>query len=155
GELHDVCRLRPEWYRLDAGHLAMHAAVGAGCRVKEVNAKLAGAGLALPMTGAYTNQTFVGALCTGTHASGSDFGPLHTLVRSIQLVTTDGTRSIEHRIERTAGITNREAYLKDNPHVDLVQDDAAFRAVLPGLGSFGYVTSLIVEVVPSFHLSRE
>jgi hypothetical protein len=157
-ELRQVNVLEPSWYTLTPGQLAKHLAVGSGVRVAELMATLD----SLPspraprMIGAYTGQTFVGALCTGTHGSGLDHGPLHTSVRSIQLLATDPeTGEIqEYRIERSAGITNSATYGPANPRVRLEQDDELFRAAVVGLGCLGVVTSVILEVVEPYDLLR-
>ena len=153
-ELHRVFELRKDWYNRSV-NCENHVVVGAGARVRDVNAALCGTGRALAMLGAYTGQTLVGAICTGTHGSGFSFGPLHTFVRSVQLVGAAGGRSKEYRIEPGQGITNRALYMADNPSVELIQNDEAFRAVLVGLGAFGIVTSVIVATVSAFSLREE
>ncbi|UJR85620.1 D-arabinono-1,4-lactone oxidase [Sandaracinus amylolyticus] len=123
--------------------------VGAGLRVREVAEALSKVGRALPMLGAYSGQTYVGALCTGTHGTGIDHGALHTRVRSIDIVTVDASRAPRLlRIERSAGISAQRTM----PPGALIQDDDTFRAALVGIGNLGVITSVVVETVPHYHL---
>lgn len=151
------CReLSPGLYRLGEAARALHVEVGSGVQVKDVNAYLAASSRALAMTGAYTGQTLVGAFCTSTHGAGVQHPPLHAAVRSIQLVTVDEAGAVvELRIEPTLGITDPALYARIFPDVKLVQDDAWFRAAVVAMGTMGFITSVIIEVVDAFSLLNE
>ena len=61
-----------------------------GTRVRELNAALDRAGLALPNMGGYDAQTIAGVVSTSTHGSGLRCGPFPDLVRSLDLVVSGG-----------------------------------------------------------------
>lgn len=154
-ELRAITELEPSLYHLDEAGRGRHVRVGAGARVREVNEYLDARGRALINTGAYTNQTLVGAFCTATHGSGVQHGPLHTVVRSIDLVATEDGRPKRFRVEPEGGITDRDAFEAAHPEVRLIQEDDVFRAVVVGLGAMGIITSVVVEVTGAFHLQRD
>lgn len=96
-------------------------------------------------------QTIAGAISTGTHGTGGRFTAYHDMVRSIELVASDGT---VYRIEPTDGITDPEkhqTFYEENPDevpVLLLQDDDKFHAALVNMGCFGIIYSVIIEVAP-------
>lgn len=149
-----ACReLHPGLYRLSASERALHIEVGSGAQVKDVNDYLAASQRALRMTGAYSGQTLVGAFCTSTHGGGIAHPPLHSAVRSIQLLSLDAhDQVIELRIEPTQGITDAQAYGHSHPEVRLVQSDDWFYAAVVAMGAMGFITSMIIEAVPKFSL---
>jgi xylitol oxidase len=73
--------------------------------------------------------TVGGAISTGTHGSGPTLPNLANQVRSIQLVLANGT------------VAN---YTRASPE---------FRAVVVGLGAFGVITQVELELVPSYNIS--
>ncbi|MCC6874069.1 MAG: hypothetical protein IT378_07150 [Sandaracinaceae bacterium] len=151
GSLRKVAKVDPATLRpgVDASKLYQ---VGSGLRVREVIAALNANGRALEMLGAYTGQTYVGALCTGTHGSGIQHGALHTALRAIELMFVDDTGQVVlRRIERSPGITDPT---KVDPKT-LIQDDGAVRAALVGVGSLGVVTSVVVETVAPYNLQAD
>ncbi|HEV7728486.1 MAG TPA: FAD-binding protein, partial [Modestobacter sp.] len=64
--------------------------VGAGIPLYRLNAELVRRGWSLTNLGDIDRQTLAGALSTGTHGTGAQFGGLATQVRGLQLVTPDG-----------------------------------------------------------------
>ena len=73
----------------DAGE-GGYATVRAGTSLEEMNAALAEEGLAMENMGDIDQQRLAGALATGTHGTGTDFGVLATQVAELRLVTADG-----------------------------------------------------------------
>lgn len=67
------------------------ARVQAGVTIRELNEELDNRGLALPNMGAYDGQTVAGVMSTGTHGSGTAFGPMASLIRAVVLVAADET----------------------------------------------------------------
>src|SRR5262249_811155 len=65
--------------------------VRGGTPLSQLNADLAGHGLALPNLGDIDVQTVTGALATGTHGTGAGYGCLSTFVDGLEIVTGDGT----------------------------------------------------------------
>jgi FAD/FMN-containing dehydrogenase len=121
--------------------------VEGGMRIRELNRWLWDEGLGLPNMGGYDGQTIAGATSTSTHGSGMQFGPLHEIVRSIDMVAAKG---VVYRIEPAAGPTERAAWEAEYPQPDwqLVQDDGWFAAAVVGIGCLGVIYSMILEVEP-------
>lgn len=87
-------------------------------------------GLALTNMGDVRVQTLAGALQTGTHGSGRDSGTFAEMVAGLELVLADGT------------ITT----------VDAHNDPELFNSARVGLGAFGIVTAITLNVEPKFRL---
>lgn len=107
--------------------------VGAGTTLRRLNDLLAGAGLAMPNLGDIDAQTVAGAISTGTHGTGSNFGGLATTVVSLEMVTGDGSVV-------TCSATERS---------DL------WSAARVGLGALGVITRVSLRCVPLFALRAE
>ena len=137
-----------------------------GIVIKDLNDQLWDMGLALPNMGGYDGQTMAGVISTGTHGSGYTLGPLHTMVKSIVLITTgsyDGKivggpvkpyneSFLLYRIEPENGITNPQKYT--NSKIGLIQNTDVFRASRVSLGCFGIIYSMVIEVIPSYYLAE-
>jgi len=139
--------------QLPNGRSLVH--VEAGMKVATLNAQLAARGMAMPTLGGSNGQSIVGALSTSTH--GGDFAeaPFCDLVHALHLVGTGGQ---EYWIEReTAPITSNAALARVLPCPDtlVIRDDEAFNAIVVGLGRFGIIYSVILEVVPAYSLAQQ
>jgi len=78
--------------------------VPAGMRLVDVSARLARAGLALPVVGSIQAQSVAGAIATGTHGSSLTHGNLGTLVTGLRLVSGTGeVLTLRGDDERLAG----------------------------------------------------
>jgi sugar-1,4-lactone oxidase-like protein len=106
--------------------------VEAGIRLTDLNRELDAHGLALSNLGSVSVQSIAGATSTGTHGSHGDRPILAGMVRALELVTATG------EIRR----------------VDRVKDAEVFRAVGVGLGVFGVIARMTVDVVPAFNLEE-
>jgi len=104
--------------------------VSAGLRYGEVAARLHAAGHALHNLGSLPHISVAGACATGTHGSGSGNGNLTTAVVSMDLVTADGDL------------------------VTLRRGSDGFAAAAVGLGAFGVVTALTLDVEPTFDVAQ-
>ena len=104
--------------------------VGAGTPLHRLNAELVRRGWSLTNLGDIDRQTVAGALATGTHGTGAEFGGLATQVRALQLVTPDG------------------AVLA----CDATRRPDLFAAARIGLGALGVVTAVTLQAVPAFAL---
>jgi L-gulonolactone oxidase len=104
--------------------------VGAGIPLYRLNAELVRRGWSLTNLGDIDRQTLAGALSTGTHGTGAQFGGLATQVRGLQLVTPDG------------------AVLD----CDATRHPEVFSAARVGLGALGVVTAVTLQAVPAFAL---
>jgi hypothetical protein len=133
-------------------HDAPFVRVVCGARIREVNRALARAGLACVNLGGFDGQTLIGAVSTSTHGSGIKLGPLPSLVRSLDLVTTGGKM---YRIEPSAGPTNPERFKSRNGNDrTLVQRDDWFQTVVVSMGCTGVIHSILMEVTAAYRLSE-
>jgi alditol oxidase len=106
--------------------------VGAGVKYGDLAQRLHAAGWALPNLGSLPHISVAGACATGTHGSGDRNGNLATAVRALDLVTADGGL-----------LTLRRDADRDR-----------FPGVVVGLGAFGVVTTLTLDLVPDFEVSQ-
>jgi L-gulono-1,4-lactone dehydrogenase len=139
--------VRPEW-----GGRRL-ARVEAGARVEHVNDYLDRNGLGLVIMGGYDQQSVAGVISTSTHGSGTQFGPINDMVRSLDVVAGGGE---VQRIEPSDGPTDRAAY--EAHHGDrrtLVQDDHVFDAVAVGMGCMGIICTLMLEVRERYFLREQ
>jgi FAD-linked oxidoreductase len=104
--------------------------VQAGITIRELNARLAGYGLALENLGDIDVQSIAGAISTATHGTGAGLRNISAQVAELVLVLADGS-------------TLRCAEELD-PDV--------FRAARVGLGALGVIAEVTLRCVPSFTL---
>lgn len=134
--------------------------VAASTTIKDLNERLLKQSQAFLNLGSYDEQTIAGAVATATHGSGMISGPLCDFVVSLELVTVvqvAGQPVVKSfRIEPANGFTNRkrfeEAFALHG--MELVQEDEVFYSAVVGLGCFGIVTALTLQVVPAFALEE-
>ncbi|WP_030647474.1 MULTISPECIES: D-arabinono-1,4-lactone oxidase [Streptomyces] len=110
---------------------SMTVTVEAGTPLKRLNAALAREGLSLTNMGDIMEQTVSGATSTGTHGTGRASGSIAAQIKTLELVTADGSV-----------LTCSE---KENPEV--------FAAARIGLGALGIVTAITFAVEPVFLLT--
>ena len=108
---------------------AGRATVLAGTRLEEMNAALAEHGLAMENLGDIDQQRLAGAMATGTHGTGTEFGVLATQIAELRLVTADGA-------VRTLSPA----------------DGDRFRAAQISLGALGLVSAITLDLVPAFEV---
>lgn len=104
--------------------------VEGGATLQQLNETLPQHGLALANLGSISDQTLAGALATGTHGTGWEFGILATTVLALELVLADGSIVQCSREER-----------KD-----------LFLAALCGMGTMGVVTKVTLQCVEDYSL---
>lgn len=102
----------------------------AGTRLRELTARLWDLGLAMTNLGDIDEQSIAGAISTGTHGTGAQFGGIATQVRALEIVVGDGTVVTCSR--------------------DLEPD--IFDAARVGLGALGIITRVSLHCVPAFAL---
>lgn len=104
--------------------------VQAGIDLAHLNSRLAKAGLAMTNLGDIAYQSLAGAVSTGTHGTGLAFGGIAAQIRSLRLVTAAGKT------------------------VDCSPEDNAdlFHVARVGLGVFGIITEITLDVEPAFNL---
>jgi alditol oxidase len=106
--------------------------VDAGVRYGELCSQLHRAGYALHNMASLPHISIAGACATSTHGSGDGNGSLATAVAAIELVTADGD----------VVVVSRE------------QDGEQFEGMVVGLGGFGVLTKLTLDVVPAFEVRQ-
>ncbi|MDO5503766.1 MAG: D-arabinono-1,4-lactone oxidase [Actinomycetia bacterium] len=104
--------------------------VAAGTPLHELSPALERVGLAMINLGDIDRQTISGAVSTGTHGTGAALTGLAGAVRGLTLVTGDGSVRQIHRD----------------------QDPDLVRLLAVGLGAYGIVTELELDVRPAYRL---
>lgn len=104
--------------------------VRAGTRLHQVSHLLANHGLAMPNLGDIDRQSIAGAISTGTHGTGAQFGGITTQVVGARLVTADGELLT----------------------VDETENAELLPAVALGLGALGILVEVTLQCVPAFRL---
>ncbi|KAK6362766.1 hypothetical protein TWF730_000221 [Orbilia blumenaviensis] len=135
----------------DSQNAGVLFAVESGITIKDLNLALDKRGLALQNMGAFDGQTLAGAISTGTHGTGINFGPIASSVRAIVLVSGDGT---VYQIEKSEGISDPEKFKEKVHDRTLKQDDDWFNSVVISMGCTGIIYSYILEVVPAYYLTE-
>jgi FAD/FMN-containing dehydrogenase len=111
----------------DAEHLT--ADVLAGTTLKQMGGELWDVGLSLKNQGDIDKQTIAGAIATGTHGSGIEFGSLSSTIRGARIVTGTG-----------------ELLDIDESHPDLLH------AAQVSIGLLGVITRVTLDVMPAYRL---
>ena len=124
--LHNYSRI------LSVDHSRRLVTAQAGCTLKALSSHLHSVGLAIQLLGSISEQTLGGVLQTATHGTGARYGPFHTQVHSLVVIT---------------GKAERLRLAAD----DLQQVDL-FNAAVVGLGVMGIVSEVTLRVVPLFEL---
>lgn len=106
--------------------------VSAGVRYGELGQTLQGAGFALANTGSLPHISVAGASSTGTHGSGVDNVNLAAVVAAVELVTATG----------------------ELVGVDRETDGERFNGMVLALGSLGIMTTLTLDIVPTFDVRQ-
>ncbi len=104
--------------------------IGAGVRYGELAQFLHERGCALPNMGSLPHISVAGAVSVGTHGSGNALGNLSTAVTAVNMVLASGQ---ERRFDRS---------------------DPDFYGAVISLGALGIITSLELEVQPTFEMRQ-
>jgi FAD/FMN-containing dehydrogenase len=107
--------------------------VGAGAKLDDIKEFLASNGLAFENLGGITKQAIVGAINTGTHGSGANYGIIATQVERLKLMTADGKTQWLSRTEQ--------------PEL--------FSAALVSMGALGVITEIVLRATPAYNLKEE
>lgn len=116
---------------LEIDREASTVTINPGMRYHELNQALDKAGLALHNTASLPHITVAGAISTATHGSGDKLGNLSTAVAALELVTSDG------EVRRFA------------------RGDADFEGVVVNVGALGVMTSITLDVQPTYRMRQE
>ncbi len=104
--------------------------VQAGIELGQLNRRLARVGLAMTNLGDIAYQSLAGAISTGTHGSGVGFTGIAGQIRGMRIVTATG----------------------DIVECSASQNTELFHVARVGLGAFGIISDLTIEVERSFNL---
>lgn len=105
--------------------------VQAGITIGKLNQALARLGLALPTVGEWAGASLGGAVATGTHGGSATHGILASSVRTMRLITGDGSP------------------------LDLVRGSELFDHAAVSLGMLGVTSTLTIQCVEHFHLALD
>lgn len=119
----------PRVVRIDES--AREVTVSAGLRYGELVEQLDREGWALPNLASLPHISVGGAISTGTHGSGDRNGSLASAVSAIQLVRADGEL------------------------IDVRRGDDDFDGMVVGLGRIGVLTTVSLDVVPTFEVRQD
>jgi FAD/FMN-containing dehydrogenase len=136
-----------------SGRTLIH--VQAGIQIKTLLADLALVGLALPTMGAAGGQTLAGALSTATHGSDVNLSLLGDAIRAVHLIGPGGQ---EWWIQSNDGSGSATHYsqLPDWCHdTKVVRDTDLLQSAVVGVGRFGIIYSMVLEVVPQYLLEEQ
>ena len=118
----------PDTFAVDSA--AKTVRIGSGMRYAEVGRRLHEQGYALANLASLPHISVAGAVATGTHGSGDANGTLSTAVSGLEMVTADGEL------------------------VELTRQDDDFDGAVVALGALGVVTSLTLDVLPTFDVRQ-
>ena len=110
---------------------AMTATIPGSWSYSEVGKALDDAGVALKNMGSLPHISLAGATATGTHGSGSSNQILAAEISSIEMVTAEGSLTT----------------------IDNAMPE--FNAVAVGLGAFGVITTMTLDVVPAYQMRQD
>lgn len=116
---------------LEIDREASTVTINPGMRYHELNMALDEAGLALHNTASLPHITVAGAVATATHGSGDKLKNLSAAVAALELVTSDGEM------------------------VRFARGDDDFEGVVVNVGALGVVTSMTLDVQPSYLMRQE
>ncbi|HEY0451637.1 D-arabinono-1,4-lactone oxidase [Actinophytocola sp.] len=134
GAAHDVALDLRDWTGVTAADIDTGlVTVRAGTTLRALNVELDRLGLAMTNLGDIDAQTISGAISTGTHGTGAQFGGIATQVAGLELVLADGS------VVRCSA----------DERPDL------FAAARLGLGALGVISTVTLRTEPSFVLAAE
>ncbi|MGW1210152.1 FAD-binding protein [Streptomyces sp. NPDC002499] len=115
---------------IDVDTTARTVRVSGGVRYAELARIVHAHGLALPNMASLPHISVAGSVATGTHGSGVANGSLASVVREVELVTADGST------------------------VTIGRGDDRFDGAVTSLGALGVVTTLTLDLEPSFDVEQ-
>jgi xylitol oxidase len=118
----------PGTFEIDS--VARTVTVAAGMRYAEVGRRLHEQGYALANLASLPHISVGGSVATGTHGSGDANGTLSTAVSAIEMVTADGDL------------------------VELTRRDENFNGAVVALGALGVVTTVTLDILPTFDVRQ-
>jgi len=121
-----------------------------GKKIKSITNELETQGKSLKTSGASNGQTIAGAISTGVHGSSLDEGAIQDFVVGLHIITSDQETVYIEKEHRPA--LSDDFATKINARI--IRDDELFNAALVGMGAFGYVYGVAIEVEDNYLLER-
>jgi xylitol oxidase len=118
----------PDTFEIDSA--ARTVKVAASMRYAEVGRRLHERGYALHNLASLPHISVAGSVATGTHGSGDANGTLSTAVSAIEMVTADGDL------------------------VELTRQDENFDGAVVALGALGVVTTVTLDILPTYDVRQ-
>lgn len=109
-------------------------------------------GKSLKTSGASNGQTLAGAISTGVHGSAFDVGAIHDSVVGLNLILGPLPEDVVY-LERSSKPVLNEGFA-EKIQARIIRDDALFYSALVGLGSFGFIHGVAIELEDLFLLQR-
>lgn len=123
-----------------------------GNTIKEISEYIDEFGKSIKASGASNGQTIAGCISTGVHGSGLDAGAVQDFVVGLNIITGPNADDIVY-IERASKPALSDEFAA-RLNAKVIRDDAIFNAALVGLGSFGFIHGVTIEVEDQFLLKR-
>ncbi|AEE49803.1 FAD-binding protein [Haliscomenobacter hydrossis] len=120
--------------------------------IRQISEYLFEHGKSLKTTGASNGQTIAGAISTGVHGSAFDFGAVPDYVVGLNLIVGPNTDDIVY-LERASKPALNDAFATQI-NARVIRNDDLFNAALVGLGSFGFIHGVVIEVEDRYLLKR-
>jgi xylitol oxidase len=127
-EIIDLCRVPPD-FAIDADHMTV--TMGGSTTYGALAAYLQAQGYALHNMGSLPHISVAGATATGTHGSGDRNGNLSSAVAGLEMIAATGDLM---RIRR---------------------GETGFDGMVVGLGAFGVVTRVTLDIRPSYDMRQD
>jgi alditol oxidase len=135
---------------------ARTVSVSASTRYGELAAALHAGGYALANMGSLPHISVAGAIATGTHGSGDGNGILATSVAALDIVRADGSLATVDRCSKGRDPGTVEERCGPALGRRLVPPpDSALSALAVGLGMFGVVVRLVLDVEPTYRVRQD
>ena len=149
-------RAGPDYLAQLAGHPRVvgraFVHVEAGVKIKDLYVDLRGCGLDLPTAGDGGAQSLAGVLSTGTHGGDVLTPVLGDWVRAMHLVTSGGQEvwvTSANSPFAHPGVNGAPDLCGD---ARIIADDAVLHALRVGVGRFGVLYAILIEVLPAYGL---
>ncbi len=120
--------------------------------IKEISKFLFDHGKSIKATGASNGQTIAGCISTGVHGSAFNEGAMQECVVGLNLIIGENNNDIVYLERHTKPALNNEFATQINAKV--IRNDGLFNAALVGLGAFGFIHGVVIEVEDRFLLKR-
>ncbi|MCB2209115.1 MAG: FAD-binding protein [Bacteroidetes bacterium] len=123
-----------------------------GATVNQLSAYLEKHNKSLKVSGGSNGQTIAGAISTGVHGGAFDYQCISDYVKGLHLVIGPKPTDLVY-LERASEsvLSDQFAQLLNSR---IIRDDDIFNAAIVGLGSFGFIAAVILEVEDIFSLKR-